>query len=640
VSDLTLTNPRGLWLLTLAIPLVLLYVLKIRRRRVTVGSTWLWAAAERDLLAKSPFKRLVPELALLLQLLVLALAALALARPSRLAREDFRGYVAIVVDVSASMNTRDASGVTQLERSKAAARELCEGLEPGTQVMVVEAGSKPRIASPLERERTRILAALDAISAEEVVGDLDPAIALSIDRLKEYDDARVVVFTDGFLVQPPTSTGSTLPVEFVIGGEPTNNVGVVRTEARRYREDGADKVEIFVLISNFGREERETYVTVSVAGSSESLDSRRLLLAAGERTPVGLSFSVTPDLEGKALVVDVSPHDALEVDDRAYAKVPPSEDLAVWLLSREKEEWVTRAFGSDPNVTIVEGTPEAANVPSDALVIVSGACPPESVGGADLLVLAPPPGPCLGLTVEPPIDEPVVTSWETSDPRLRFVSLDRLHVTKATPLVSPSRQGALVRANDHALVRDASTPGRTITVVGFDVGESDWPLKASWVLFARNVTEQARRHRSLGAASSTAPGEPLRVAVPPGTESVKVEGPGGAPIEASVRAGLAIAPSTSRTGIYRIDYEGRVAGSLLVPVNLASERESDLGTLTPLPQSENVSSRRAEEAPRSHLSFGWILAGVALILLLLEVYVGTRRDRRLARRARVAEGTS
>jgi hypothetical protein len=640
VSDLTLTNPQGLWLLTLAIPLVLLYVLKVRRRRVTVGSTWLWAAAERDLLAKSPFKKLVPELPLLLQLLVLALAALVLAGPSRLAREDFRGYVAIVVDVSASMNTRDASGATQLERSKAAARELCAGLQPGTQVMVVEAGAKPRIASPLERERTRILAAIDAIAAEEVVGDLDPAIALSIDRLKDYEDARVVVFTDGFLVQPPTSTGSTLPVEFVIGGEPTNNVGVVRTEARRFREDDADKVEVFVLISNFGREERETYVTVSVAGSSESLDSRRLLLAAGERAPVGLSFSVTPDLEGKALVVDVSPHDALEVDDRAYAKVPPSEDLEVWLLSNEKEEWVSRAFGSDPNVTIKQATLDARDIPTDALVIVSGACPPESVGGADLLVLAPPPGPCLGLTVEPAIDEPVVTSWETSDPRLRFVSLDRLHVAKATPLVSTSRQGALVKANDRTLVRDASTPGRTITIVGFDVGESDWPLKASWVLFARNVTEQARRHRSLGTASATAPGEPLRVAVPPGTESVSVKGPSGAPIEASVRAGLAIAPATSRTGIYTIAYAGRVEGSLLVPVNLASERESDLSTLTPLPQSGNVSSRRAEEAPRSHLSLGWVLAAIALTLLLVEVHLGSRRDRRLARRARRAETTS
>jgi hypothetical protein len=349
---------------------------------------------------------------------------------------------------------------------------------------------------------------------------------------------------------------------------------------------------------------------------------------------------VTPDLEGKALVVDVAPHDAFAVDDRAYAKVPPSEDLAVWLLSRGKEEWVARAFGSDPNVTIEQATLDAADIPADALVIVSGACPPESVGGADLLVLAPPPGPCLGLTVEAAIDEPVVTSWETTDPRLRFVSLDRLHVTKATPLVAPSRQGALVRANDRVLVRDASTPGRTITVVGFDVGESDWPLKASWVLFARNITEQARRHRSLGAASSTAPGEPLRVAVPPGTESVTVAAPDGTLVDASVRAGLAIVPATSRTGIYTVEYRGRVGGSIVVPVNLASERESDLSALTTLPQSTNVSARRVEDAPRSHLSFGWVLAAIALVLLLVEVHRGSLRERRHARRSRRAEGTS
>src|SRR5450432_4303229 len=93
----------GLWLLGLLVPLVLLYVLKIRRQRVTVSSTWLWAAAARDLAAKSPFKRLVPQVPLALELLALALLALALARPATRGGQISADHVAIVVDTSASM---------------------------------------------------------------------------------------------------------------------------------------------------------------------------------------------------------------------------------------------------------------------------------------------------------------------------------------------------------------------------------------------------------------------------------------------------------------------------------------------------------------------------------------------------------
>ena len=74
-----LHNPKGLFLLLLAIPIVLLYVLKVRRERRVVGSTWLWAEARRDLTARHPWKRLRAEVPLALQLLGLLGLALAFA---------------------------------------------------------------------------------------------------------------------------------------------------------------------------------------------------------------------------------------------------------------------------------------------------------------------------------------------------------------------------------------------------------------------------------------------------------------------------------------------------------------------------------------------------------------------------------
>jgi hypothetical protein len=59
MAGFELLNPKGLWLLTALVPLVVFYILKIRRQQVRIGSTWHWAASQRDLLAKQTIKRLI-----------------------------------------------------------------------------------------------------------------------------------------------------------------------------------------------------------------------------------------------------------------------------------------------------------------------------------------------------------------------------------------------------------------------------------------------------------------------------------------------------------------------------------------------------------------------------------------------------
>ena len=73
--------PQALWLL-LALPvIILLHMLRARRVPHTVSSTLLWERTARDLMVRLPVRRLERSLLLLLQLLAVAVLALALARP-------------------------------------------------------------------------------------------------------------------------------------------------------------------------------------------------------------------------------------------------------------------------------------------------------------------------------------------------------------------------------------------------------------------------------------------------------------------------------------------------------------------------------------------------------------------------------
>src|SRR4029079_14222666 len=103
-----------------------------------VPSTWLWAAAKRDLLAKHPFKRLIAELPLILQILALVALAIALSRPAVRGGKIAGDHVAIVIDTSASMGTRSAAGVTRMDEAKLAALDVVSALAPGADAILIE----------------------------------------------------------------------------------------------------------------------------------------------------------------------------------------------------------------------------------------------------------------------------------------------------------------------------------------------------------------------------------------------------------------------------------------------------------------------------------------------------------------------
>ena len=75
---MTFLAPQALALGTLAVPIVLLYMLRLRRRDIPVSSTLLWEEILRDREANAPWQRLRRNWLLLLQLLILAALVAAL----------------------------------------------------------------------------------------------------------------------------------------------------------------------------------------------------------------------------------------------------------------------------------------------------------------------------------------------------------------------------------------------------------------------------------------------------------------------------------------------------------------------------------------------------------------------------------
>src|SRR5213080_5011254 len=96
-------SPAAFWFLASIPVLIVFYLLKRRRVARVVPSTLLWQKFLAESQASAPFQRLRHNWLLILQLLMLALAIFALARPYFSGRLAGGNLQVLILDASASM---------------------------------------------------------------------------------------------------------------------------------------------------------------------------------------------------------------------------------------------------------------------------------------------------------------------------------------------------------------------------------------------------------------------------------------------------------------------------------------------------------------------------------------------------------
>ena len=213
-----------------------------------------------------------------------------------------------------------------------------------------------------------------------------------------------------------------------------------------------------------------------------------------------------------------------------------------------------------------------------------------------------------------------ITSWAERDARFRFVSLDDVHVATARSL-DASPAASLVRAGGTTLVADLGLPGRTGTVVGFDWQKSDWPLRASFVMFVRNVTELARTNRARLFAGSARTGETFRLAAPPEGGSFSLRGPSGE-LPARAAGGMLLAAAPPLPGFYDVVADGHAVRT--VAVDIGEPRESNLRTL-PGASAPGAGANGGPPRPEALSALAPYLAALALAAVLAESWWLSRR---------------
>src|SRR5512133_3653723 len=98
---MSLVTPLALLFALLAIPIVLLYLLRLQRREQPVSSTLLWRQVTLDREANTLWQKLRRNLLMVLQLLTLAFLVFALVRPFLFVPSTLSGRLVVLLDASA-----------------------------------------------------------------------------------------------------------------------------------------------------------------------------------------------------------------------------------------------------------------------------------------------------------------------------------------------------------------------------------------------------------------------------------------------------------------------------------------------------------------------------------------------------------
>jgi hypothetical protein len=520
-----------------------LYILKLRRRVVAVPFSPLWERILRDKEATSLFSKLKRMLSLLLQLALLALLVLALGDP-RAAESLLQGRtVVVLVDASASMQATDVAP-SRLAAARDEVKKIVRGLGGADRMLVAQMDAMVTPLGPMTGDTSALERELDGVRATDTRADFPRALRFAGDVLRGVPRGEIIVVSDGELGDASDASGPVhvgdASLAFVKVGKTDRNVGVTQFSVRRYPLD-KNRYEVMIELSNTGTSPED--VELQLLGDGNLVDVTRLRLQPGERLPrfYPQLSGASRTLEAKIALADGS-HDALPADDHAYALLPERRRAKVLVVSAGNT-YLEAALLLDEYLDVTDvppaGYPAAIAQGHWDAVLFDGVTPAE-MPKANSLYLDP-RGAGSPVTVGEVLKQPGFDKVDRKHPAVRFLALDDVNVATGHKLTPQSGDKVLGASDGGAspLLVAGTRAGFKFVAMGFDVRDSDLPLRTAWPLFVVDCinwfTDEDAQY-----LSTFRTGEVWRIPVATGVGQATVKLPDGTSQSVPVHEGRAV----------------------------------------------------------------------------------------------------
>jgi len=568
---------------------VVLYILRLRRRPVAVAFSPIWQRVLGARESSRLFSQLKRWLSLLLQLLLLALLALALGDPRLVARSSEARHLVVLLDGSASMLASDVPK-GRLGAAKEAVAHLIAGLGPSDSMLIAQMDAGVTPLTTMTDDVAELGAALERVRATDTRTDLGRALAFALDATSGRSRPEIVVVSDGAFADEarrhaPALGNTTLT--FLPIGKSGHNVAITGFSVRRYP---LDRSRYEVMLEVLNTNDTPADVDLSLVGDGQVAETTRLSLGAGERRAQFYANLAGADRTLEATLSAAAGLDDLARDNHAYALMPERHRTRV-LVVTAGNTYLEAALLLDEFLEVTYAAPDAP-LPAgrfDVTILDGVTVPPEARLGGLLYLNQPAAGGPLELGRA--LEDFGFDRWDEKSPILRWTAPENVQVRSGHALVPQARDQVLGASEQGPILVSGRRNNQAFVALGFDPRQSDLVLRVTWPLFLLNTINYFVEEDT-GYVSSFRTGDVWQIPVPGDARLAWLTEPDGTRSRLAVKEGKATHLGL-RAGFYELTPDGEGHPPLRFAANLADADESRI-------------------APQATLELGGTKAGEAL----------------------------
>ena len=500
------------------IPVVILFYLLKRKRVVKlVSSTVLWQRFLADTQASAPFQKLRHNWLLILQLLLLILAILALARPYFRSTEKPAQLNIVVLDASASMQATDEDP-SRFETARAQALKLVDGLRENDRMVVLQAAANAEVRQSETSDKGALRRAINGCSPMDSPTRLVPALKMAESLTRDRPGAAVHLFSDGAVPELADFANKALPLVFHRVGQGAENVGITALDVRVNPDDPTQRA-VFTSVANFSSNNVQTELQILFA--DRLLETRALSLKPGETAPQ--VFVAAQETDG-IFTVRLTGKDDLPTDDQASILSRLPKPVKVLLITHGNS-FLQKALrhAGDVQLTV---QPDLLDEGRAFDIVVLDNVIPSTWPAGNIFALRVAQTNWFDQVEN--AEGPQIVDTRAKHPLLRYVSFDSVAVKESAKVKAPAWSESLLDSQDGALAVAGELDHRLILWFGFDFLDSNWPLRVTFPIFMANAVDWLNPASARDAQFLVRAGEPFRMSFPEPIPSVKVTLPDGA----------------------------------------------------------------------------------------------------------------
>jgi len=431
--------------------------------------------------------------------------------------------------------------------------------------------------------------------------------------VRDQRNAEVHLFSDGAVPELNEFENKALPLIYHRVGKGANNLGITALDVRANPEDARQRA-VYVSIANFSSNNVQTEAELLL--DNRLLETRPLKIPAGDASPQVFKASQARD---GIFTLRLTFKDDLAADNQASIVSLLPKPVKILLVSRGNR-LLEKAFRAVANVHLATTTDLTDPATSFDFVVLDDLTPSVWPACNVLAFHVVNTNWVQGVTR---VEAPAIVDWRTAHPLLRYSGFDNVQVMSSLTVKTPSWAVSLADAPQAPLILAGELGRQRIIWIGFDILESNWPLRVSFPIFIANAVEWLNPANARGGQLLVKAGDAFRLALTQPETSAQVTLPGGAHKTLSIdsKANEFVFGDTMRQGVYRVHLG---TNDLAFCVDLLDAAESNIKPRDEL-QLGKYTKVAATKVQSTNLELWRTIAAMGLLVLLGEWWFYHRR---------------